>query len=68
MLLRPISSPPVPAMNDKQEVDVMTQFLASIEGGEQAEKQTVLFALDNYADDHSQKRHRHKDLSSFHTF
>ena len=55
-------------MNDKQEVDVMTQFLASIEGGEQAEKQTVLFALDNYADDHSQKRHRHKDLSSFHTF
>jgi len=40
-------------MNDKQEVDVMTQFLASIEGGEQAEKQTVLFALDNHADDAS---------------
>ena len=51
MLLRPISSPPVPAMSERQEVDVMIQFLACITGGEQAEKQTVLFALDNHAND-----------------
>ena len=52
MMLRPPSTlPPAPTMSEREALSEVDRFLASIDGGGQAKKQTALFSLDNHAND-----------------